>query len=46
MDFLTLSLVYLFFRRLSQSSVYPKILGLCGALLVLIALYGLIETFI
>jgi len=46
LDFLTLSLVYLFFRRLSQSSVYPKILGLCGALLVLIALYGLIETFI
>lgn len=46
LDFLTLSLVYLFFRRLSQSSIYPKILGLCGALLVLIALYGLIETFI
>lgn len=46
LDFLTLSLVYLFFRRLSQSSVYPKILGLCGVLLVLIALYGLIETFI
>ena len=46
LDFLTLSLVYLFFRRLSQSSIYPKILGLCGALLVLIALYGLVETFI
>jgi len=46
LDFLTLSLVYLFFRRLSQSSIYPKILGLCGVLLVLIALYGLVETFI
>ncbi|WP_151715556.1 LysE family translocator [Acinetobacter sp. TUM15071] len=46
LDFLTLSLVYLFFRSLSQSSIYPKILGLCGVLLVLIALYGLIDTFI
>ncbi|ENU28288.1 LysE family translocator [Acinetobacter modestus] len=46
LDFLTLSLVYLFFSRLSQSRIYPKILGLCGALLVLIALYGLIEIFI
>lgn len=46
LDFLTLSLVYLFFRSLSQSRIYPKILGLCGVLLVLIALYGLVDTFI
>ena len=44
LDFLTLSLVYLCFRRLSQSHLYPKILGLCGQLLLLIAGYGLYET--
>ncbi|MBH2002632.1 MAG: LysE family translocator [Moraxellaceae bacterium] len=46
LDFLTLSLVYLFFRNLSQSNIYPKALGLCGVLLILIALYGLVETFL
>ena len=45
LDFLTLSLVYVFFRRLSNSHLYPKILGLCGLLLLLIALYGLYQTF-
>ncbi|MGE8551491.1 MAG: LysE family translocator, partial [Acinetobacter calcoaceticus] len=46
LDFLTLSLVYIFFRRLSNSHLYPKILGLCGLLLLLIALYGLYQSFI
>lgn len=46
LDFLTLSLVYIFFRRLSNSHLYPKILGLCGSLLLLIALYGLYQSFI
>ncbi|AIL74386.1 LysE family translocator [Acinetobacter baumannii] len=46
LDFLTLSLVYIFFRRLSNSYLYPKILGLCGLLLLVIAVYGLYQTFI
>ncbi|MFV5397841.1 LysE family translocator [Acinetobacter baumannii] len=46
LDFLTLSLVYIFFRRLSNSPLYPKILGLCGLLLLVIAVYGLYQTFI
>ncbi|EMR4051896.1 LysE family translocator [Acinetobacter baumannii] len=46
LDFLTLSLVYIFFRRLSNSHLYPKILGLCGQLLLVIAVYGLYQTFI
>lgn len=46
LDFLTLSLVYIFFRRLSNSHLYTKILGLCGLLLLLIALYGLYQSFI
>ncbi|EPE1271905.1 LysE family translocator, partial [Acinetobacter baumannii] len=46
LDFLTLSLVYIFFRRLSNSHLYPKILGLCGLLLLVIAVYGLYQTFI
>lgn len=41
LDFLTLSMVYLSFNKLSNSQHYPKILGLCGLILVLIALYGL-----
>ena len=41
LDFLTLSIVYLSFNKLSKSQHYPKILGLCGLILILIALYGL-----
>ena len=41
LDFLTLSVVYLCFNKLSKSRIYPKILGLCGCILVLIAIYGL-----
>lgn len=41
LDFLTLSIVYLSFNQLSKSRIYPKILGLCGLILVTIALYGL-----
>lgn len=41
LDFLTLSVVYLSFNKLSKSRIYPKILALCGAVLVFIATYGL-----
>lgn len=41
LDFLTLSLVYLSFNKLSKSQIYPKILGLCGLILIVIAIYGL-----
>ncbi|MBI1451112.1 MULTISPECIES: LysE family translocator [Acinetobacter] len=41
LDFATLSLVYLAFNRLSGSAVYPKLLGICGAVLVVVALYGI-----
>lgn len=41
LDFLTLSLVYLSFNKLSKSKIYAKVLGLCGFILIAIALYGL-----
>ncbi len=41
LDFLTLSLVYLTFSKLSKSIIYSKVLGLCGLILIVIALYGL-----
>lgn len=41
LDFLTLSMVYVSFNKLSKSRIYPKILALCGAVLVFIAAYGL-----
>ncbi|WP_171302536.1 LysE family translocator [Acinetobacter indicus] len=44
LDFLTLSLLYLGFYRLTLSRGYRSVLALCGALLILIALYGLIST--
>lgn len=44
LDFLTLSLLYLGFYRLTVSRGYRPVLALCGAILVLIALYGLIST--
>lgn len=41
LDFLTLSLVYLGFKRLSTSKIYPHLLGLCGVILLSVALYGI-----
>lgn len=41
LDFMTLSVVYLLFNRLSQSQHYFKVLGLCGLILMFIAIYGL-----
>ncbi|RZG45372.1 LysE family translocator [Acinetobacter wuhouensis] len=41
LDFLTLSLVYLSFNKLAKSKFYAKVLGLCGVILIVIALYGL-----
>lgn len=45
LDFLTLSVVYLCFNRLAKSRHYPKVLGLCGLILILIAVYGLYISF-
>lgn len=45
LDFSTLSLVYLGFNKLSQSALYNKLLGVCGAILVTIALYGIYTVF-
>lgn len=44
LDFLTLSIVYVAFNALSQKSIYHKILGTCGTLLIAIAAYGLITS--
>lgn len=41
LDFATLSLVYLGFQRLSQSTWYARILALCGFILLLVAGYGI-----
>lgn len=41
LDFLTLSVVYFTFNSLSKSKLYPKVLGLCGFMLIAIAGYGL-----
>ena len=46
LDFSTLSLVYLGFNKLSQSALYNKLLGVCGAILVSIALYGMYTVFV
>lgn len=40
LDFLTLSVVYFSFNKLSKNRHYPKVLGLCGLILILIAAYG------
>nr|WP_290446893.1 LysE family translocator [Acinetobacter lwoffii] len=45
LDFLTLSLVYLGFQRLSRSHLYPHLLGLCGLILLMVALYGIYSIF-
>ncbi|TCB80310.1 LysE family translocator [Acinetobacter sp. ANC 3781] len=44
LDFATLSMIYLSFNRLSKSKIYHKLLGACGATLILIAGYGLYST--
>ncbi|MDM1246797.1 LysE family translocator [Acinetobacter sp. R933-2] len=41
LDFVTLSVVYLGFNVLAKSKIYTKILALCGAILVLVAIYGI-----
>lgn len=41
LDFATLSLVYLSFSKLSKSQLYPKLLGMCGLILVIVAAYGI-----
>lgn len=46
LDFTTLSVVYLAFNRLAKSRWYSKLLGICGAILLLVALYGLYITFL
>lgn len=46
LDFSTLSLVYLGFNKLSQSALYNKLLGVCGTILVSIALYGIYTVFV
>ena len=45
LDFLTLSVVYLGFQRLSRSQLYPHLLGLCGLILLMVALYGIYSIF-
>ena len=46
LDFLTLSLVYLGFNRLSHSRLYPHLLALCGGILIMIAFYGIYQVLI
>lgn len=40
LDFATLSVVYLSFNHLSKSKIYSELLAACGAMLILIAVYG------
>lgn len=44
LDFTTLSLVYLAFNQLSKSKLYPKMLAVCGAILIIVAGYGIYST--
>lgn len=44
LDFTTLSVVYFGFNRLAKSPHYPKILAVCGIILIVIALYGIVST--
>jgi threonine/homoserine/homoserine lactone efflux protein len=46
LDFAILSLVYVGFQRLSQSTWYAKILALCGFILLVVAAYGIYSTVI
>lgn len=40
-DFLTLSIVYFSFKKISQNKYYSKLIGGCGLTLILIAIYGI-----
>ncbi|MBF7681932.1 LysE family translocator [Acinetobacter sp. B5B] len=44
LDFMTLSLVYIGFNRLSQSRHYGKMLMLCALILMSVALYGIVSS--
>lgn len=44
LDFSTLTVVYFAFNRLSKSRWYHKLLGACGAILLLVAFYGIYMT--
>lgn len=44
LDFATLSLVYLSFNKLSKSQLYPKLLAICGLILVIVAFYGIFSV--
>ncbi len=41
LDFATLSIMYFSFNKLSQSRWYSKLLGICAAILILVAGYGI-----
>lgn len=44
LDFVTLSLVYMGFNRLSGSRFYAQVLAACGVVLVCVALYGIFSS--
>ncbi len=44
LDFSTLTAVYLAFNRLAKSRWYTKLLGACGGILLLVAIYGIYST--
>ncbi|MCH4245467.1 LysE family translocator [Acinetobacter gerneri] len=44
LDFATLSLVYLLFNQLAKSKFYSKMLSICGAILIIVACYGVYST--
>ena len=46
LDFLTLSLVYLGFQRFAKSKLYPYLVGLCGLILLVVAVYGILSVLI
>lgn len=46
LDFLTLSLVYLGFQGFAKSRLYPYLLGLCGLILLVVAVYGILSVLI
>lgn len=41
LDFSTLSMVHLAFNRLARSKIYHHLMAGCGAILVLVAVYGI-----
>jgi len=44
LDFITLSVIYKTFNTLSKSSIYLKVLGVCGFLLLGISAYGIYSS--